>query len=88
MKIEILESEFKGKDVLVVAKFAVSLEELHGGSFSRDFEGVYKTVAKNVAEEISQKIMAEKSSEIISQINIDEIINRIKLNIVQSVARN
>jgi len=88
MKIEIKESEWTGKEVQVMANFTVSLEELQRSSYGRDFDGIYKAVSNLVSDHIANKIISEKSAEIVSAIDIDEIIKRIKLNIVQNVARN
>jgi len=88
MKIEILSSEFSGRQIEVVSKFAIEIEDLEKGSYSRQFEGVFHQVTKAVADEVTAKVLKERSSEIVAAIDIDEIIKRIKLNIVQNVARN
>jgi tRNA A58 N-methylase Trm61 len=87
MKITIEGCELRGREIEVIANFAIEIEDLEKGSYSRQSEGIFNQVAKAVSEDITRKILAEKSADIIAQIDIDEIVKRIKLNIVQNVAR-
>lgn len=86
MKVEIMSSEWTARDIEVVARFAIRLEELHSGNYSRDFEGIYKKVANEVSETITNKILSEKSTDIVAAIDIDEIIKRIKIGIIRNIA--
>tara|TARA_R110002012_G_scaffold97550_2_gene234332 strand:- start:1160 stop:1453 length:294 start_codon:yes stop_codon:yes gene_type:complete len=71
-----------------VAEITFNLEAMEKDNWSREKERIERRVLDEVSSIVSSKFLAEYSDEVLKKIDIDEIVKRVKLNIIQNIAKS
>lgn len=74
------------KEVDAVVRFSVAVEQLINRGYGHERLG--ERITEQVSTHIANHVIKEKGSHIVKSIDINDIIKRINLNIVQNVARS
>ena len=92
MDVEFTSCKVDSTTVTAVGRFVFKLselkEKLERGSGGYDYDSINNAIKNAVANAIGEELLAEKKMEIVNSINVQEIIDGVKLNVIEGFSLN
>ena len=92
MDVEFTSCKVDSTTVTAVGRFVFKLselkEKLERGSGGYDYDSINNAIKSAVANAIGEEILAERKMEIVNSINVQEIIDGVKLKVIEGFSLN